>query len=256
MKILRVIATLLLLASLCTVIASAESAHGWYIVKKRGGIPEFPADSTYLGEHSCYFIDKKSAESGEKVIYLTFDAGYENGNIERILDALKSEGVHAAFFVLSNLINKNTDLVCRMFDEGHCVCNHTQNHKTPARMSADEIKDDLGGLEALCLEKTGHEMSKYFRYPEGVYSKESVDSLEELGYKSFFWSAAYADWDNNKQPRCSDAIESLKAQTHPGAIILLHPTSSTNAEIIPQMITIWREMGYRFGTLDELVAHS
>ena len=123
-------------------------------------------------------------------------------------------------------------------------------------MSADEIKDDLGGLEALCLEKTGHEMSKYFRYPEGVYSKESVDSLEELGYKSFFWSAAYADWDNNKQPRCSDAIESLKAQTHPGAVILLHPTSSTNAEIIPQMITIWREMGYRFGTLDELVAHS
>lgn len=256
MKSIKAIVALLLICAISSICVSAESGHGWYIVKRKGGIPGFPADSDYLSEHSCYFIDRASAERGEKVLYLTFDAGYENGNIARILDTLKEENVPAAFFVLSNLINKNTDLVGRMFDEGHCVCNHTQDHKSLPTMSACEASDNLSGLEALCLGKTGREMSKYFRYPEGVYSKESVDNLENLGYKSFFWSIAYADWDNSKQPECERAIESLKAQTHPGAIILLHPTSETNATIMRDMIRTWREMGYRFGTLDDLVANN
>lgn len=243
-----------LLLSLITVSVSADAGHGWYISKRGAGItPGFPGDSDFLSEHSCYFIDRKCSESGEKVIYITFDAGYENGNISRILDTLCDKGVPAAFFVLSNLIIKEPNLVRRMIDEGHLVCNHTRKHKSVPNLTPDETRAELESLEQLCYEQTGYEMPKYFRYPEGNYSKQSALVLEKMGYKTFFWSVAYADWDNEKQPACEYAIEALKKQTHPGAVVLLHPTSATNADIMENIIDIWRGMGYRFGTLDELV---
>lgn len=253
---LKAISTALLL-SLMTVFVSADTGHGWYISKRGTGItPGFPSDSDLLSEHSCYFVDRKCAQSGEKVIYLTFDAGYENGNISRILDTLCEKDVPAAFFVLSNLIIKEHDLLKRMIDEGHLVCNHTRKHKSIPTLTEDEAREELEGLEALCYEETGYKMPKYFRYPEGNYSKQSALMLEKMGYKTFFWSIAYADWDNEKQPVREYAIEALKKQTHPGAVVLLHPTSKTNADIMGDIIDIWRSMGYRFGTLDELVARN
>lgn len=252
-KIINIIAVFLTISIFTTVMANAESKHGWYIVKHEGATPGFPSDADFLSDHSCYFIDKRCNRSGEKVIYLTFDAGYENGNIEKILDTLKSEKVPAAFFVLSNLIKKNTALVARMFEDGHLVCNHTQNHECLPGSSTSQIIENLSGLEKLCKSKTGREMSKFFRYPEGTYDKESALILENIGYKTFFWSMAYADWDNSRQPSEELAFKSLIKQTHPGAIVLLHPTSSTNASVLPKLISAWRDMGYRFGTLDEIV---
>ena len=251
--VIKLLSAILAFCTLFTVSASAAEKQGWYIVKHEGCTPGFPSDSSFLSEHSCYFLDEDSAKGGEKVIYLTFDAGYENGNIERILGTLRERGVPAAFFILSNLVRKNADLVKQMSDDGHLVCNHTSNHKCAPEMTKDELRENLEALEALCLERTGYVMPKYFRYPEGVYSAESALALEELGYKSFFWSVAYADWDNSNQPSAEKAIKSLIKQTHPGAIVLLHPTSSTNAEILPKMIAVWQEMGYRFGRLDELI---
>ena len=250
--IVKTISITVVISALLTLTVSAQSGQGWYIVKRDGGSPGFPSDAGFLKEHSCYFIDQASADSGDKVLYLTFDAGYENGNVEKILDTLKAESVPAAFFILSNLIVKNTELVSRMFDEGHLVCNHTANHRSVPTLSREQTGENLSRLEDLCLEKTGRKMSRYFRYPEGVYSKESVLLLEELGYKTFFWSIAYADWDNAKQPSREHAKSALVRQTHPGAIVLLHPTSETNASILGEMIAEWRAMGYRFGTLDEL----
>lgn len=250
--IIRLISTALLL-SFVTVIAAADSGRGWYISKRGVGVaPGFPDDSEFLSEHSCYFVDKRCETDGEKVIYLTFDAGYENGNIAKILDTLKEKDVSAAFFVLSNLILKETELVKRMINDGHTLCNHTRRHKTIPSLSESEARDEVCGLEKICFENTGYRMPKYFRYPEGYYSKESALLLEKMGYKSFFWSVAYADWDNAKQPSCERAMETLKKQTHPGAVVLLHPTSQTNARILGDMIDYWREIGYRFGTLDEL----
>ena len=254
MKALKIFISLMLLAAITALPASADCGHGWYISKRGIGVaPGFPNDSTFLTEHSCYFIDKKSLESGEKVIYITFDAGYENGNVSKILDTLKEKEVPAAFFVLSNLIVKESDLIKRMAAEGHLVCNHTKHHKSIPDISVDETRAEISELEALCFEKTGYEMPKYFRYPEGYYSKESALMLENMGYKTFFWSVAYADWDNERQPARDYAIKALEKQTHPGAVVLLHPTSETNAAILGDIIDLWRSMGYRFGTLHELV---
>ena len=244
----------MLLALFLPIIADGAQCEGWYIVKRKNETPGFPKSASELDTHSCYYIDKTANERGDKVLYLTFDAGYENGNVEKVLDIMKEEKVTGAFFVLANIINKNTELIRRMSSEGHLVCNHTKNHKNLSKLTNDEIEENLRSLEDLCQEKAGVKMSPYFRFPEGVYSEESIKAVESLGYKTFFWSMAYADWDNGRQPEESKAIKTLLDQTHPGAVILLHPTSETNSKILSILIRSWKDMGYRFGTLDELVA--
>ena len=187
------------------------------------------------------------------VIYLTFDAGYENGNVEKILDTLKDKEVRGAFFVLGNLVTSNTDLVKRMADEGHLVCNHTYHHRDMSKYTDKaEFALELTSLEDAYRKLTGREMSKYYRPPEGRFTEQNLKLAQEMCYSTVFWSFAYADWDNNKQPSAEYALKKILSNVHNGAVILLHPTSSTNAKIMPQLIDSLKSSGYRFGTLDEL----
>lgn len=249
----RLIATVLLILTALNMAVSvfAEGSLHWYLNRCKGNTPGFPAEAEEIKQYGAYYIDDKVSDNNKR-IYITFDAGYENGNIEKILDVLKREGVPAAFFLLDNIILNNCDLVIRMANEGHLVCNHTKNHKNLSFASEDEIKKNLTELEVLYKEKAGREMSKYFRFPEGKYSIEALRCVQKLGYKTIFWSFAYDDWDNGRQPNTKKAIKKILNNTHNGAIMLFHPTSSTNAEIFPTLIKEWKEMGYTFGTLDEL----
>lgn len=253
-KICKIVATLLALATLLSIPvgASTDRCMHWFIKRRPGKEPTFPPDADNLAEYDAYYIDKAAAEAENKLIYLTFDAGYENGNIEKILDILKSESIPAAFFLLDNIIIKNTDLVIRMADEGHLVCNHTKNHKNLSHADSETIKNDLTALEKIYTDRTGREMAKYFRFPEGSYSVEALKTIQSMGYKTVFWSFAYDDWDNRRQPNEELAIKKVLDGTHPGAVMLFHPTSNTNLKILPTLIKSWKEMGYSFGTLDEL----
>lgn len=230
---------------------SATAASGWYCKHTEGGIrPPCPPEMSYITKYDGYYLG-----NDEKVIYLTFDAGYENGNIEKILDTLKSENVHAAFFILDNLVMSNRDLVERMINEGHTVCNHTAKHKDMTKVASfDEFKAEMEKMETVYYDAFGCKIAPYFRPPEGKVSEQSLAWAREMGYKTIMWSYAYADWDNNNQMPPNKAIEKVLAGTHNGEVILLHPTSSTNAEILPRLISEWRAMGYSFGTLDELTA--
>ena len=233
--------------------ACKENAESWYLKRgNEGEAPGFPASAEYIVEQNGFYIDTEAYSTGEKVIYLTFDAGYENGNIEKILDTLKEKNVTGAFFILSNLIKKNPDVVRRMADEGHLVCNHTKNHKDMTTLTDDEMTANLSVLSEQYTELTGKEMAKYFRFPEGRYNKEKVALCNTIGYRCVFWSAAYADWDNGRQPDTEWAYNKLLSQTHPGAIYLLHPTSGTNAAILGRLIDAWRSMGYRIGGIEEI----
>lgn len=218
--------------------------------------PVLDAAFSYIEEYDAFYVDKRHGDDcDERVLYLTFDAGYENGNIERILDVLKEEKVPGAFFILENLIKRNTALVRRMKDEGHLVCNHTMRHPDMSKISdIDAFSKELHALEAIYRQEIGGEMAKYYRPPEGRFSRKNLEMAQALGYKTIFWSFAYADWDNDKQPSEEYAIKKILDNTHNGAIILLHPTSATNAAILPRLIAEWRKMGYHFGTLDELSA--
>ena len=235
--------------------ASGETTCHWYIKHRKGEVPQFPPEANTIEQYDGYYIDNKLSQSSEtKRLYLTFDAGYENGNIEKILNILKEKNVPAAFFLLDNIILKNTDLVLRMGEEGHLVCNYTKNHKNLSNASEEEIAKNLTALEKIYEEKCGREMSKYFRFPEGNYSIEALKCVQKLGYKTVFWSFAYDDWDNGRQMSNEKATKKILDNTHNGAIILLHPTSETNTEILPTLIEEWRAMGYSFGTLDELTS--
>ena len=253
MKRIKIIISLVLCMIIIFGIACrADEGCNWYIVKRGNSTPLFPANASEISRCGGIFIDNGSADNGEKKLYLTFDAGYENGNIAKILDIMKEEGVTGAFFILSNIIKKNPDLVMRMADEGHLVCNHTSNHKDVTRLSNEEMLANLTRLEDQYKDATGRDMEKIFRFPEGRYSVEAVRVLCENGYKSVFWSMAYDDWDNARQMDADKAKEKLLSITHNGAIILLHPTSATNAAILGDLIREWKSMGYTFGSLTDI----
>lgn len=221
----------------------------WYCKHmKSSARPNMGSEFLFINELGGYYIGKD-----EPKIYLTFDAGYENGNIEKILDVLKEKDVPGAFFILENLAVSNSELVKRMSDEGHLVCNHTATHKDITSMkNIDALSAELNRLNDICMEKCGVKVANYFRPPEGKFSEQSLEFINKLGYKTILWSFAYADWDNNKQPSPSASINKILESTHNGEVILLHPTSATNAEILPALIDAWRDKGYSFGTLDEL----
>lgn len=227
----------------------AADSHSWYCVRKKDHArPECDSSMTFISDHSGYYIGKNP---DEKVIFLTFDAGYDNGNIGKILDVLKKHGATGAFFVLKNLIEKNTDLVRRMNDEGHLVCNHTSRHRDMSKMTDAEFEAELRSLENIAAEN-GVTLAKFYRPPEGRFSEENLACAEKMGYSTVFWSLAYADWNNNKQPNPESAKKLLFDNTHSGAVVLLHPTSKTNADILDDLLTGWESEGYRFGTLYEL----
>ena len=246
-----VLAMLILLSSVINAKATS-SAYAWFIKRNGNNTPGFSQESLMVESNNGFYIDKNAAKNCDKILYLTFDAGYENGNIEKTLDILKSENVPAAFFVLDNLILKNTDLIMRMESEGHLVCNHTKNHRDLTKCTKEEIVKNITDLEKIYEEKTGNALAKYFRFPEGRYSEEALKVVSDMGYKTIFWSFAYDDWDNTRQPNIEKAYKKVLSNTHDGAVLLFHPTSNTNVEILPSLIKEWQAMGYRFGTLDEL----
>ena len=211
--------------------------------------PSGPASAQELARFNAAYL----GNTEEKTIYLTFDAGYENGCTAQILDVLKDHNVPAAFFLVGNYMEKNADLVRRMVEEGHIVGNHTMHHRDMSQLTEKEaFTQELTDLEALFTKITGKELPKYYRPPRGVYSEQNLQMAKDLGYKTVFWSLAYADWDNDNQPAEDAAIQRLLSRTHNGAVILLHSTSKTNALILDRLLTKWEEMGYRFETIDKL----
>jgi len=241
-------------AAVCAAIAdtTAREAGSWGLhFQEEGQAPSGNTSPTVLaGYDAAYLGDTK-----EPVIWLTFDAGYENGCTGQILDVLKAHEVPAAFFLVGNYLEMEPDLVRRMVNEGHTVGNHTWSHPDMSRI-ADQaaFAEELEKVEAKYQEITGQELPKFYRPPQGNYSEDNLKLAQEQGYKTVFWSLAYADWDNNKQPSAEEAFSKLIPRIHNGAVVLLHSTSKTNAAILDELLTRWKDMGYRFAPIEELFA--
>jgi peptidoglycan-N-acetylmuramic acid deacetylase len=231
----------------------SKTPYNWFFKKMDNGqAPPDAQELSFINKYSVRWVDR-DADENDKVIYLTFDVGYENGNVAKVLDALKEKNAVGTFFILENVVFRNPDLVRRMNDEGHVLGNHTAKHPDMSKICDKAIfKKQLTDLEECCRETLGIEVSKYFRPPEGKFDRESLSYLCDLGYKTVFWSFAYADWDNNKQPSVEWAKRKILDNIHNGEIMLLHPTSDTNATILKDMIVELKNGGFKFGTLDEL----
>lgn len=236
-------------ASAAAVPASAEGNWGLSF-QEEGKTPVGNATFEELAKYDTFYAE----QTEEKHIYLTFDVGYENGNTASILDTLKKHNVSATFFVVGTYIESDPELVKRMAEEGHIVGNHTWHHPDMSQIAAmDAFKKELEDVENAYLEVTGEEMTKFYRPPQGKYSEANLKMAQELEYKTFFWSLAYVDWYDDNQPSREEAFEKLLGRIHPGAIVLLHSTSDTNALILDELIQKWEEMGYTIRSLTELL---
>ena len=211
-------------------------------------VPNLPDD--VLNRYNAYF----HGNTMEKVIYITFDAGYENGYTASILDALKKHNVPAAFFLVGPYIEENPELVKRMVEEGHTVGNHSYNHPDMTTKTKEEFTNQLNKTAEEYKRVTGQVMPMYYRPPEGKFTEDNLLWAQQAGYTTVLWSSAYVDWDNNDQPSHSYAFEKIDQRTFNGAIFLLHSTSRTNAEILDQQIARWKQAGYSFAPIDRLSA--
>ena len=238
--------------------AAGGEVQSWYCVRNKAHKqPIFPAELSFVEDHNGVFLDRKHGDGAtEKVVYLTFDAGYENGNVARILDTLQETQTPGAFFLLKHFITANPELVLRMKAEGHTVCNHTATHRDLSTASAETVRGELLALEESYSALTGEKPAAFFRPPEGRFSRQMLETVSDMGYTTVFWSFAYADWDNNKQMPVQKALQCVMDNVHNGAVMLFHPTSATNAEILPTVIAELKAQGYRFGTLEELCGGS
>ena len=252
-KDLWIVAGALLMAVVLVVnllLNSVVETGSWGLsFRQEGQTPIGPASAEQLSQYDAAFV----GDTTKKVLYLTFDAGYENGCTAQILDVLKKHNVPAAFFLVGNYLEKNADLVRRMVAEGHTVGNHTMHHYDMSKLSDKAaFSKELTDLEELYKQVTGQELPKYYRPPQGIYSQENLKMAKDLGYKTVFWSLAYADWNNDAQPTKEQAFKKLIPRVHDGAVVLLHSTSATNAAILDELLTKWKDMGYTFEPLDSL----
>lgn len=221
---------------------------GWGI--KRNDNHEQPD----LGANNKQLIDKYNGiamgNSEEKIVYLTFDEGYEAGYTPQILDTLKENEVKATFFITAHYVNSQPDLVKRMIDEGHIIGNHTVNHYSMPDLTDEKIKSEVQDLHTAVYNKFGYEM-KYLRPPMGEYSERTLSRIQSLGYTTVMWSFAYDDWDEKKQDREDYAKQKILGNVHNGAVILLHGNSKDNANTLDYCIKEIKKSGYEFKSLDE-----
>ncbi len=241
-----VLCALVLAGALAVLEPPTVTVGSWGLAFPQAGErPVGNEDAEALEKQGGFYV----GDGSERVLYLTFDAGYENGSTAKILDVLKQKQVPATFFLAGHYMEQNADLVRRMVAEGHQVGNHTMHHPDVTKLSKAEFTREVQDLEALFTELTGEKLSPFLRPPEGRYCADTLAWTRELGYTTVFWSLAHVDWNNEAQPDPKASLEKLLSRTHPGAVVLLHSTSQTNAAILADLIDQWRSQGYEIRQL-------
>lgn len=229
----------------------ARNSYGWGLPKNQTGVRPNPGKlyEEILARHQAIYIDKNN----DHKVYLTFDAGFENGYTETILDTLKEENVKATFFLTGQYLDKNPEIVRRMVKEGHTIGNHTYHHPDLTAISREEYERDIKLFEEKYYQITNKKAAKIMRPPSGTFNDQSLQIADELGYYTIFWSLAYKDWEINHQRGAEYAYQSVMERMHPGAIILLHNVSKDNADALKQIIVAIKEQGYQFGSIMDLI---
>ena len=226
------------------------ASYGWGF--KRNNTHTCPDIGIYEDEiagTSTYYVGSLE----KKEVYLTFDAGYDNGNLSLILDILKEKAVKSTFFVTGDFIRRENELLIRLSNEGHLVGNHTWSHPDITKLSFQDLTNELRKVEEAYLNSTGRKMAPLFRPPSGIFNRTSLLDVQKLGYTTVFWSIAYRDWETNKQQGKDYAINHILNNLHNGAIILLHTVSKDNVQALPKIIDAIRGQEYQIKNLDSLV---
>ena len=230
--------------------ALSNEKKGWWIKRKENNEQSEAQNEIDLAKYDAFYVDTKNKD--KKVMYLTFDCGYDNGYTEPMLDILKKHKAYAIFFVTQTYIRDNVEIVKRMKKEGHLVGNHTVKHKSMPDLSERDIKEELITCADYCKEATGYEMDPYVRPPMGEYSERTLQICKNLGYKTVFWSMAYLDYEVDNQPGSDFVIDHFEKYYHNGAIPLLHNVSKSNAEALDTVLTNLEKKGFTFENVDKI----
>jgi peptidoglycan-N-acetylmuramic acid deacetylase len=241
--------TLIVFTILFTVSFSAEASSGWgYRKNTNHTTPQIGKYEAIIQGTDSYYV----GDTSKKTIYLTFDAGYDNGELALILDVLDQYHIPASFFMTGDFMTRFSQLTKRISDSGYLCCSHSMTHRNMTKLTKEEISDELSKLESTFTSTTGKQLSKFFRFPKGIFDRQSLETVQSLGYKSIFWSVAYCDWKTNDQKSQEEAIRSVVDYVHPGAIILMHTVSETNRLVLPKVIDALIQEGYVFASLETL----
>ena len=230
---------------------STEKKEHSYGVAKNGEPHDISKTAQKYFESTGYKAVCYDTKSTEKVLYLTFDCGWENGCTQKVLDTLKEKKVPAAFFCTLDHIKSSPDLISQMIKDGHIVGNHSAKHPDFSEISRQRMADEILECENYLRENFGYS-SKFFRFPKGSYTENALNLVDSMGMTSVFWSCAYADWDVNDTKGGQYAFDTVTARLHPGAIILLHSVSPDNAEALGNIIDYARNNGYVFKSLNDI----
>lgn len=231
-------------------VPDSVNAYGWgYQRNTNHEVPEIGSYQQILDKYNAYYADL----SGEKVIYLTFDNGYEQGYTADVLDVLKEESVPATFFVTGHYVKSEPDLIKRMVDDGHMIGNHSYHHPDFTVLTKQRMKKEVDELQEAVAEVSNQKELTYLRPPRGMFNEQTLEWANELGYIHIFWSLAFVDWDTAGQKGWKYAYDQIMEQIHPGAIVLLHTVSSDNAKALAKVIKELKEQQYEFRSLDDLI---
>ncbi len=221
-----------------------NTVHGWGTNNKQDGQrPNTDLSNEELKKYNAYAMG-----NDEKVIYLTFDEGNLESYLPEIVDILNKNDIKATFFLCRGFIKNNPELMIEMIEKGHSVGNHTANHiSMPTLANSENFEKYLKELsltEEAFKEITGKSMDRIYREPRGEYSLRSLSIIKDLGYSTYFWSAAYKDWDDKLTKE--QALQEMINHVHNGAIYLLHPNSKGNYLALDDFIKQMKEQGYTF----------
>lgn len=228
---------------------SHSDAYGWGYKKNTKARPEVGNYEQILANHHAVYVD----DTDDKVLYLTFDNGYEQGYTEKVLDVLEKHDVPATFFLTGHYVASEPALVKKMSAAGHIIGNHSDTHPDFTTMSKEAMHKELKALEEAVAEITRQKSLTYLRPPRGTFNEETLEWADKLGYVHVFWSLAFKDWETDKQKGWEYAYDQIMSQVHPGAIMLLHTVSKDNAEALDKVISKLKQEGYTFKSLDDLM---
>ena len=229
-----------------------NTEYSWWFQRKKNHVPSGSGEKFPIAPFSAYYLNKEVTD-GDKVIYLTFDCGYENGFTPSILDTLAEKDVKVTFFVAKDFMKSNPEYVVRMKEEGHLVGNHTVRHLSSPSLTPEELEEELLELARYVKQKTGYDIDPYFRPPMGKYSERTLKVTQDMGYSSVFWSIAYYDYDTADQPGKEYVVNHFRDYHHNGTIVLMHNVSESNAQALGEVIDLLKAEGYRFGSLAEFM---
>lgn len=224
------------------------SADGWGFLKnKTHTLPDVGKYEQIIKGTDSYY----HGDTTKKEVYLTFDVGYDNGNLSEILDILDDNNVRATFFLTGDFVKRFQSLAIRLAYSNHLIGSHSYYHRPITSLSKDELKRDLDLLQDEYYKITSKRLSYYFRPPAGVFDHDSLLNVASLGYKSIFWSAAWKDWITTEQGSV-DSYRSYFDQLHNGAFVLIHTVSTSNKNALDKIIKDTINLGYAFKTVDEV----